>query len=100
MKHLKIEYTTESGSTVTLYDQQVTEVTWTDGPNGIRVEGKNQAAATGGGMGGLLEMLAGASKSRTAAVVEEKKADLATESAPAPQQIRDDAIEVIQAAQG
>jgi hypothetical protein len=100
MKHLKVEYTTESGQSITLFDGQVTEVTWSDGPNGIKVEGKNQAAATGGGMGGLLEMLTGASKSRTAAVVEEKKAELAAEAVPAPQQAWDDSIEVIQAAQG
>jgi hypothetical protein len=74
-KHLKVEYTTDGGNSIVLYDAEVNEVVWTDGPNGIRVEGKTGAG--GGGMGGLLDLLTGASKARTEAVVEEKKASLA-----------------------
>ena len=101
MKHLKIEYTTESGSTITLFDEEVIEVNWSDTSSGVRVEGKTQAAASNG-MGGLLDLLTGASKARTEAMVEEKKAELAEEAAaetPAPQVVDADPIEVIQAAQ-
>lgn len=77
MKHLKIEYTTESGSKITLWDAEVAEVIWSDSAAGVRVEGKIQ---NGGGMN-LLEMLTGGSKARTEAVVEEKRASLAAEKA-------------------
>lgn len=106
MKHLKIEYTTEGGNTIVLFDSEVAEVTWSDSASGVRVEGKTQAATGGGGMGGLLDLLTGASKARTEAVIEEKRASL-NEVTPTPtptttpvtQVIEDDSIEVIQAAQ-
>jgi hypothetical protein len=75
MKHLKVEYTTDSGNGIVLWDAEVNEVVWTDGPNGIRVDGKTGTG--GGGMGGLLDLLTGASKARTEAVVGEKRASLA-----------------------
>lgn len=81
MKHLKVEYTTDGGNSIVLYDAEVNEVVWTDGPNGIRVEGKTGTG--GGGMGGLLDLLTGASKARTEAVVEEKRASLAGPAADA-----------------
>lgn len=51
------------------------EISFTDGPGGIRVEGKQQAKATGGG---LMDLLAGASRSRTEAMAKEKKAALSS----------------------
>jgi len=106
VKHLKIEYTTEGGNTIVLFDDEVAEVTWSDSAAGVRVEGKTQAAANGSGMGGLLDLLTGASKARTEAVIEEKRASLnevpptpTPTPAPAVQVIEEDSIEVIQAAQ-
>lgn len=78
MKHLSIEYTTESGSTITLFNDDVVEVTWSDGNGVVRVEGKTQTS--GGGLN-LLEMLTGGSKSRTEAVAEEKRAEYEAEKA-------------------
>ena len=102
MKHLFVEYTTDAGNKIVLFDDEVAEVTWSDSASGVRVEGKTQAAASGG-MGGLLDLLTGASKARTEAVVEEKKASLAEaptpSDGPAVQVIEEDSIEVIQAAQ-
>lgn len=75
MKHLLIKYTTDSGSTITLFDADVSEVTWSDGNDVVRVEGKT---GSGGGMN-LLEMLTGGSKARTEAMVEEKRSELKAE---------------------
>lgn len=98
MKHLKVEYKTEAGQSIVLFDGEVNEVVWSDGPNGIKVEGKTGTA--GGGMGSLLDLLTGGSKARTEAVIEEKRAGL---NEPEPVVLAaepDDSLEVIQAAQG
>lgn len=58
MKHLKIEYTTEGGTKIVLWDAEVAEVTWSDGSGVVRVEGKTKDAANGSGMN-LLELLTG-----------------------------------------
>jgi hypothetical protein len=100
VKHLKVEYKTDAGNSIVLFDGEVNEVVWSDGPGGIRVEGKNGTG--GGGMGGLLDLLTGGSKARTEAVVEEKRASL---NEPEPVVLAaevvgaDDSIEVIRAAQ-
>lgn len=57
MKHLKIEYTTEGGSRIVLFDGEVAEVNWSDGSGTVRVEGRTSAAASSGL--NLLEMLTG-----------------------------------------
>lgn len=57
MKHLFIAYTTESDDKIVLYDNEVVEVTWSDGNGTVRVEGKTSAAAANGM--NLLEMLTG-----------------------------------------
>lgn len=57
MKHLSITYITESGNKISLFDDEVAEVTWSDGSGVVRVEGKTQAAANTGL--NLLEMLTG-----------------------------------------
>ena len=75
MKHLLIKYTTDAGSTITLFDADVSEVTWSDGNDVVRVEGKTGNSA---GMN-LLEMLTGGSKARTEAMVEEKRSELKAE---------------------
>lgn len=98
MKHLFVEYTTDAGTKIVLFDDEVAEVTWSDSASGVRVEGKTQAAASGG-MGGLLDLLTGASKARTEAVVEEKKASLVETPVETPLVVEADSIEVIQAAQ-
>lgn len=92
MKHLKVKYTTDSGNSIVLFDGEVNEVVWSDGPNGIRVEGKT--AASGGGLN-LLEMLTGASKAKTESVIEDKKSAIEAEKTP----VQDNSIDVIQAAQ-
>lgn len=109
MKHLRVEYTTDSGNKIILWDAEVAEVIWSDSAAGVRVEGKNQAAA--GGMN-LLDLLTGNSKARTEAVVEEKKAALAEEKAKKSRPVKRaskaagsnvieaDSLEIIQSAQG
>lgn len=79
MKHLKIEYTTEGGNSIVLFDEEVVEVTWSDAVGTVRVEGKTQAAQ-GGGLN-LLEMLTGGSKARNEQMVEQGKAELEAEKA-------------------
>lgn len=82
MKHLKIEYTTDSGRVITLFDDPVVEMSWVDINGGVKVEGKTPATAASSasnGVGSFLNLLTGASKSRTEAVVNEKKAELVAE---------------------
>jgi prolyl oligopeptidase PreP (S9A serine peptidase family) len=63
VKHLSITYTTESGSKISLFNDEVAEVTWSDGNGVVRVEGKTPQAAAASGLN-LLEMLTGAGKAR------------------------------------
>ena len=71
MKNLKITY----GDAV-LWDAPVGSLEWHDSENGVKVEGRvnarptNTAAARGGG---ILEMLAKASKAKTSQVANEKR---------------------------
>ena len=97
MKHLLIQYTTEGGTKITLFDAEVAEVTWSDSSTGgVRVEGKTPQQQANGGLN-LLEMLTGG-KNRA----EEKP--VSTKSVPRKAATRKaveaDSIEVIQAAQG
>lgn len=103
MKKLLVRYTNDSGEAVTLYDGEITEIGWTDGADSLRVEAKTgprrarQPGAVGGnanaGMN-LLEMLAGAARSRNAAAIEEKKAELQREKEEAAGEAvgRDEAV--------
>ena len=77
-KHLRIEV-----NGMEWVNGDFSEVTFTDGPGGVKVEAKaaRQPARNGNGGGAnLLEMLTGASRARTQAVVEEKRASLAEEA--------------------
>lgn len=66
MKNLKIEY-----NNVILFDGEVDEVVWSDGPVGVAISGKHKKVARpGGGANGLLDMLTSASKKKTDAMVE------------------------------
>lgn len=99
MKHLLIQYTTEGGTKITLFDAEVAEVTWSDSSTGgVRVEGKTPQQQANGGLN-LLEMLTGG-KNRP----EEKPETTPKTAAPrkaAPRKVVEaDSIEVIQAAQG
>jgi len=69
MKHLRIEV---NGSE--WVNGEFAEVSFTDGPNGVKIEGR--IAREGGGGGSLLDLFAAASKARTEAVVEERRASL------------------------
>lgn len=70
MKHLRVEY-----NGIVLFDDDVDEVSWSDSDNGVTVTGKiRRAGAPGGGAGGFLEMLTGASRQRTQNLVAEKRA--------------------------
>jgi len=77
MKHLRVEY-----NGIVLFDGGVDEVNWSDGPNGISVNGKfGKSASAGGGVaGGLMDLLTAASKKQTEAKIEEKKASLLVDS--------------------
>lgn len=77
MKNLKIEY---NGSV--LFDGDVEEFQWNDGPQGVSVAGKLKRQQPAGGanpVGGFLEKLVGASKQQTQQVIEEKRASLITD---------------------
>lgn len=74
MKRLTISY-----NGAVLFDADVAEFIWSDVSNGVKVEGKIRKTANGGGVGGLLEQLAGASKNKTQRMVEEKRAELDSE---------------------
>jgi len=69
MKHLRIEV---NGSE--WVNGEFAEVNFTDGPNGVKIEGR--IAREGGNGGSLLDLLTAASRARTESVVEEKRATL------------------------
>lgn len=77
-KHLKIEVNGKEW-----VNGDFAEISFTDGPGGVKIEGKiarTPSNGSGGGTaGGLLEMLTNASRNRTNSAVEEKKALLAVE---------------------
>lgn len=77
MKNLKVEY-----NGVVLFDGEVDEVIWNDGPSGVAVTGKFARVANAGSgvAGGLMEFLTAASKKQTEAKIEEKKSALAAEA--------------------
>lgn len=77
MKHLRVEI-----NGIELVNGDFAEVSFTDGANGVRVEGKPARQANGSG-GGLLDLLAGASRSRTQAAAEEKRATISDQPAVA-----------------
>lgn len=73
MKKLTIVY----GDT-TLFDAEVSELTWVDSASGVKVEGRTRPAGKGGGLGVLEALgsgLASAQKAKTQKIVEEKTAD-------------------------
>ena len=70
MKHLRVEI-----NGIELVNGDFAEVSFTDGANGVKVEGKPARNGSGGG-GGLLDLLAGASRTRTEAVAQEKRATI------------------------
>lgn len=74
MKRLTVTY---DGTTI--FDADVDSFRWEDGPDGVTVVGKVKGAKPSGG-GGLLDLLAGARKQQTAAIVEERKTELDLEA--------------------
>lgn len=77
MKHLKVEY-----NGLTLFDAEVEELQWADGPSGVTVNGKlpKPTPAPGAGVSGLLEKIVGASKQQTSNIITEKRADYEAEA--------------------
>lgn len=73
MKHLKIEY-----NNIVLFDGDVDEVNWSDGPNGVTVTGKIKGS--GGAGGGFLDLLTAASRRQNESVIAQKRAELAAET--------------------
>ena len=73
MKRLTVTY---DGTTI--FDADVDSFKWEDGPDGVTVVGKLKGAKPSGG--GLLDLLAGARKQQTAAIVQERKAELDLEA--------------------
>jgi hypothetical protein len=79
-KHLKVEVNGQEW-----VNGEFTEVSFTDGPGGVRIEaktGRSGGSANSSG-GSLIDLLTSASRARTQAVVEEKQssADTATHTA-------------------
>lgn len=100
MKHLLIQYTTEGGTKITLFDAEVAEVTWSDSTGGVRVEGKTPQQQANGGLN-LLEMLTGGKNRAEEKPEATPKAAAAAPRKAAPRKVVEaDSIEVIQAAQG
>lgn len=69
-KHLRIEI-----NGVEWVNGDFAEISFTDGPAGVRIEGKPVRTPASGG-GGLLDLLTNASRSRTAEVAAQKRATL------------------------
>lgn len=74
LKHLKVEY-----NGIVLFDGDVEELQWHDGPNGVSVVGKAKRTASGAPVSDFLEKLVGASKQNTHAAVEDKRASYLAE---------------------
>lgn len=82
VKHLSIVYTTEGGNKISLFNDEVAEVTWSDGNGVVRVEGKTPQAAAASGLN-LLEMLTGGNKAREQQAAEaEADAEVEPQSEP------------------
>lgn len=63
MKHLRVEYSTDGGQPVVLFDGDVDEISWSDGANGVSVSGKMRRQ--GGARGpSLMDVLASASNKK------------------------------------
>ena len=78
MKHLTVIYNDH-----TLFDSEINELVWSDSDSGIKIEGRRKQRSSGGGAGGLLDMLASVSKSRTSEMVAEKRQQLQAEQVAA-----------------
>lgn len=83
MKHIKVEYSAApGGSPVVLFDGDVDEVQWSDGPNGFSVSGKvRKQGGGGGGAAQLFERIAASRKQQTAEMVSDKREELKSEVA-------------------
>ena len=75
MKRLTITYNEDT----ILFDGLVDEFAWQDSAQQVSVVGKFKRQPAAGG-GGLLEMLTSARKDKTAAIVQERKAELDLEA--------------------
>lgn len=67
----------------TLFDSEINELVWSDSDSGIKIEGRTKQRSSGGGAGGLLDMLASVSKGRTSEMVAEKRQQLEAEQVAA-----------------
>ncbi len=70
-KHLRIEV-----NGIEYVNGEFAEISFTDGPNGVKVEGK-PVRQSGGGGGGLLDLLSGGNRARPEPVAQEKKSSIA-----------------------
>ena len=68
-KHLRIEV-----NGMEWVNADFDEISFYEGPNGVRMEGKNASRPPSGG--GLMDLLTGVSKSRTESMVKEKRQSL------------------------
>ena len=75
MKRLTITY-----NDTTLFDGTVDEFAWQDSAQQVSVVGKFKRQPAQSAGGGLLEMLTSARKDKTAAIVQERKAELDLEA--------------------
>lgn len=74
MKHLKVEVNGQEW-----VNGEFSEITFTDGPTGVKIEAKvSKTAGAAGNPSGrsLLEMFANATRAQTQSMVEEKRAEL------------------------
>lgn len=79
MKRLTITY-----GDMTLCDEEVEEITWSDKSDGIGVSAKRPRAQQVG-ISGLLGQLAGSSRTRTNAIAAAKRADIDADTDPDPE---------------
>ena len=70
-KHLRIEV-----NGMEWVNADFDEMSFYEGPNGVRIEGKTSARPASNGGGSLMDLFTGASRSRTEAMVKEKRQSL------------------------
>lgn len=56
-----------------LFDGEICELVWSDSDSGVKIEGRTVRKAQPSGGGGILDMLTGMSKQKTADMVSEKR---------------------------
>jgi hypothetical protein len=90
MKRLTIVY-----DNTVLFDGEVEELGWQDGSSQVSVIGKLKRQAAPASGSGLMDLLTGVSKARTAETVRERKRELAAEREEAVREAAEDYTQAV-----